>query len=72
MKVKPEETVAELMERFPNGFAVGPGSPEEPGCLNRVLMLTSHLHIIAHHHPMPAGNQGYMVVDIDPEFSEGQ
>lgn len=67
MQVKPETTVAELMERFPKGFAVGPGTPDDPGCLSRVLMASSHLPAIVANYPMASGNKGYMVVDIDPE-----
>ena len=66
MKVKSETTVAELMKRFPRGFAVGPGTPDQPGCLSRLLMASSHLSAIINF-GMIEGNQGYMVVDMDEE-----
>ena len=28
MDAKPEMTIAELMKRFPNGFSIGPGTPD--------------------------------------------
>lgn len=65
MKVTPETTVRELMTRFPGGFAVGPGTSEQPGELSRVLAATSHLSKVAQRYPVAEGNQGYMVVDMD-------
>ena len=58
------------MERFPNGFAVGPGSPDDPGVLSRIILATSHLPAIASKYPYPEGNQGYMYVDME-EAEEG-
>ena len=71
MKVKAETTVGELMARFPNGFAVGPGSPENPGALQRVICATSHFRVIASQFAILDGNKGYMVVDLDEEADEG-
>lgn len=65
MKVKPDTTVAELMGRYPNGFAVGPGTSNNPGELSRIIAATSHLYMIEQRYPFPEGNQGYMVVDMD-------
>ncbi len=65
MKVTPETTIAELIKRFPNGFAIGPGTPEEPGVLSRIIFASSHLRVIVTNHPTPEGNQGYLVVDMD-------
>jgi hypothetical protein len=67
MKVSPETTVAELMARFPAGFNVGPGTPERPGDLCRNVAASSHLFKIAQAYPLPPGNGGYVVVDMDPE-----
>lgn len=66
MKVEPSATVAELMARFPAGFSIGPGTPEAPGELSRIVAASSYLSKIAAEFPMPEGNQGYLVVDIDP------
>ncbi len=68
MKVEPGITIALLMKRFPNGFSVGPGTPENPGVLSRIITASSHLHIIAANHPIAEGNRGYMVVDMDEEL----
>ena len=69
MNVSPETTVAELMTKYPNGFAVGPGTPDCPGTLSRILMASSHLqHILdglVRGYPGAQGNQGYLVVDMD-------
>jgi len=65
MEVKPETTVAELMTRFPRGFSIGPGSPERPGSLSRVVTATSHLRNILANHPVPEGNSGYLYVTMD-------
>ncbi len=67
MKVTPETTVRELTKKFPNGFCVGPGTPEEPGVLSRIIFATSHLRAIVANHSVPEGNQGYLVVDMDEE-----
>ena len=68
MKVLPETTVAELMRRFPGGFSVGPGTPDDPGALSRILAASSHLHAILDRFRCATGNQGYMVVDMDEEM----
>ena len=65
MKVKAETTVAELQARFPNGFAIGPGTPDRPGELSRVIFASSYL--MAMMGKMIEGNQGYMLVDIDDD-----
>lgn len=65
MKVEPQTTVAELMQRFPGGFAVGPGTPDKPGDLSRILAASSRLSKVAHAYPVAQGNQGYMVVDME-------
>jgi hypothetical protein len=67
MKVTSEITIAELMKRFPNGFSVGPGTPENPGALSRIIFASSHLRAVASNHPIVEGNQGYLVVDMDEE-----
>ncbi len=67
MKVEGKTTVAELMAKFPGGFAIGPGSPENIGTLSRVLAASSHLSKIVHAYPLPPSNGGYMVVDMDEE-----
>lgn len=67
MKVSANTTVAELMKRFPDGFAVGPGEPDNPGELSRVLAASSHLRGIVSQYPVLEGNQGYMIVDMDEE-----
>ena len=66
MEVKPGTTVADLMKRFPRGFSVGPGTPEQPGCLSRLLMASSHLSAIVNFGSIE-GNQGYMIVDMDEQ-----
>ena len=68
MKVTSETTVAELMSKFPNGFAVGPGCKEHPGELSRILFISSHLRIMLQRYPMIEGNQGYIVVDMEGEL----
>lgn len=65
VKVSPETTVAELQRRFPGGFSVGPGSPEMPGELSRVLAASSYLSKIAGAYPLPPANGVYLVVDMD-------
>jgi hypothetical protein len=65
--VTPETTVGELTKMFPKWFSIGPGTPEEPGVLSWIIFASSHLLAIATNHPMPEGNQGYLVVDMDEE-----
>lgn len=73
MRTTPEATVAELQRRFPNGFAVGPGTPKEPGCLSRIVLATSRLRMVVAQYPIPEGNMGYMVVDMeDGETKESE
>lgn len=69
MYVGPDVTVAELMSRFPNGFSVGPGTPDEPGSLSRILFASSHFVAIAKNYPVAEENQGYLVIDMDDEPS---
>jgi len=65
MKMTPEITIAELMKRFPNGFSIGPGTPENPGVLSRIIFASSHFAAVAANHPIIFRNQGYLVVDMD-------
>lgn len=65
MTVKPETTIAELQARFPNGFAIGPGTPDNPGRLSRILKASSYVQAVIREFPFATGNQGYMVVDLD-------
>lgn len=65
MKPPPETTVSELMRRFPEGFSIGPGTPEQPGMLSRIMDASSYLSKIANAWPLPPGNGGYIVVDMD-------
>lgn len=69
MQVKPDTTVAELMARFPNGFSVGPGTPEDPGTLSRIVFASSHFVALAKSHSVAEGNRGYLVVDMDEDAS---
>jgi len=65
MKVDSKTTVGELMERFPRGFAVGPGTSDNPGELASVVIATSHFAHIVSGFALLEGNRGYMVVDMD-------
>lgn len=64
MQVSPSTTVAELMQKYPNGFAVGPGTPDNPGELSRVLAASSHFQALLLA-GLPEENQGYLLVDMD-------
>ena len=65
MKVTVETTVAELMKMFPEGCSIGPGTPEEPGVVSKILYATSHFVGVARNYPVLDGNKGYLVVDMD-------
>jgi len=65
MQVKSTTTVAELMSRFPNGYSVGPGTPEKPGELSQIIYATSHFRGIASNYSVLKGMQGYIVADMD-------
>ena len=67
MKINANATIGEVQQRFPNGFSVGPGTPEEPGALSRILAASSHMHKILERYPFADGNQGYLVVYMDEE-----
>lgn len=71
MNVTPETTVAELQARFPKGFTVGPGEPDNPGCLCRILGVTSHFRYLAMSVRSgewgQEGEVGYMAVSMDEE-----
>ncbi len=67
MKVEPTMTVAQLMAKYPNGFSVGPGTPDNPGVLSRILYATSHFSLLAQTtRGVTQGNQGFLLVDMDP------
>lgn len=65
MKPKPETTIKELMEKFPNGFSIGPGKPEDPGTISKIIFASSHFHALVSQYNMLTGNQGYLVVDME-------
>ncbi len=65
MIIPTETTVAELMEKFPNGFSVGPGTPENPGVVSKIICATSHFRAIVGSYAVLDGNKGYLVVDMD-------
>ncbi len=65
MKAKPNTTIAELMKKFPNGFSVGPGTPERPGTLGKIIGATSHLSRIVSKWNCLTGNKAYLIIDID-------
>jgi hypothetical protein len=67
MTLTGKETVSELMARFPGGFSVGPGTPESPGVLSRIVAASSHLSKVVAKYPMPPDNGGYLVVDMGDE-----
>lgn len=54
-----EKTVEELLEVYPDGFAIGPG-----GSISKTLIATSHFRAIAMNYPFVVGNQGYLVVEM--------
>src|SRR5262249_1076141 len=58
-------TIAELLALFPNGFSVGPG-----GEVNKTLMASSWLRNVAQEYPVAIGNQGYLVVELQPRLPE--
>lgn len=61
-----EQTVDELLKKYPEGFAVGPG-----GNISKVIVATSHFYLLAREHPFPPPNGGYLVVKmIDGEEVE--
>lgn len=65
MTPKPETTIKELMEKFPNGFSIGPGKPDNPGRASKIIFASSHFHAIVSRYNHLTGNQGYLVVDMD-------
>ena len=64
MKITAETTIGELQTQFPDGFSVGPGDADDPGCVSRILAASSHLAAITNRYPFAVGNQGYMVVEM--------
>lgn len=57
-----EKTVKELLEKYPDGFSVGPG-----GDVNKTLMASSHFVAVAQRHPVAPPNGGYLVVEATNE-----
>lgn len=57
-----EKTIDELLKKYPDGFAVGPG-----GMINKILMATSHFVAVARAHPVAPTNGGYLVVEMTNE-----
>lgn len=66
-QIDPYTTIRELMARYPNGVVIGPGTPDRPGVVMRILLASSHLNAIVAEYPFATGNQGYLVVNMDPE-----
>lgn len=61
-----EKTIGELLKKYPDGFAVGPG-----GMVNKTLMATSHFVAVARQYPVAPSNGGYLVVEMTDEGEDG-
>ena len=57
--VNADKTVSELLERYPNGFAVGPH-----GHISKTLMAASYFQAIAQQYAFSPPNGGYLVVEM--------
>lgn len=53
------DTISELLKKYPDGFAVGPG-----GDISKVVYATSRLSYIARSHPFPPPGGGYVVIEM--------
>lgn len=58
-----EQTVGQLLARFPNGFTVS-----ALGTISRIITGSSHLPAIASRWPLAPPGGGYLVVDSDVVF----
>lgn len=54
-----EETVKELLEEYPDGFAVSP-----TGGISKTLLATSHLSAVVGLFPSAGRDQGFLVVEM--------
>lgn len=61
-----DKTIAELLEKFPDGFAIGPR-----GHISRILAATSSFAALANAYPHPPSYGGYLIVEgVDAEELE--
>lgn len=56
------KTIGELLERYPNGFSVGPA-----GTISETLLATSYFAAVARQFPVAPTNGGYLVVEMRDE-----
>ena len=54
-------TLEELLEKYPGGFAVGPG-----GDISKIIFATSHFAGVARNYPIAPSRGGYFVVEMVP------